>query len=266
MTRLMSRLMTFGFVILTLLTTPRVPLVIASEAGIDGEHIFAGVSYSSQHSLSSCDWSLPIPTYGLGGRRIIKKKKWNDTTWILHQCTRDGDSILVWIPEVSTETIAESSRDVVRERVPLLDQTFSPPASRGVVKTPTWFWVHPALWVPVSVTAQVPTPRGMVTMTTTATPESLEFHPGDGSGEVVECEGPGVPWTPLLSRVLSTDCVYEYPVPSSIRDTGVFRARLDVVWSVTWRTNLGASGRLPDLRLGTSHQLRVRELQAVITR
>jgi len=58
MTRLMSRLMTFGFVILTLLTTPRVPLVIASEAGIDGEHIFAGVSYSSQHSLSSCDWRM----------------------------------------------------------------------------------------------------------------------------------------------------------------------------------------------------------------
>jgi hypothetical protein len=41
---------------------------------------------------------------------------------------------------------------------------------------------------------------------------------------------------------------------------------LDVVWSVTWRTNLGASGRLPDLRLGAFHNLRVRELQAVITR
>jgi hypothetical protein len=248
------------------LPAPRVPAVRASEAGVDGDHIFAGISYNSQHSLTKCDWSLPIPAYGLGGRTGATTREWNGTTWVLHECTKEETSLLVWVPEVSTETIAESSRDVVRERVPLLDQSFSPPPTRGVVKTPTWFWVHPALWVPVSVTAQVPTPRGIVTMTTTATPQSLEFHPGDGSGEVVECDGPGVPWTPLISRVLTTDCVYEYPVPSSVRDSGTFRARLDVVWSVTWRTNLGASGRLPDLRLGTSHHLRVRELQAVITR
>ncbi|MGA1505604.1 MAG: hypothetical protein ACO37V_03415 [Ilumatobacteraceae bacterium] len=262
----MKRLITFGVVVLTLLPTSRAPITHASDAGVDGDHIFAGVSYDSRHSLSTCDWSLPLPTYGLGARTGATTRDWNGTQWVLHQCTREDDSILVWVPEVSTETIAESSRDVVREQVPLLDQQFSPPPLRGVVKTPTWFWVHPALWIPVSVTAQVPTPRGILTMTTTATPKALEFHPGDGSDSVVECDGPGVPWTPLLSSFITTDCMYEYPVPSSVRDGGTFRARIDVVWSVTWRTNFGGSGRLPDLRLGTSHQLRVRELQAVVTR
>jgi len=39
-----------------------------------------------------------------------------------------------------------------------------------------------------------------------------------------------------------------------------------VVWSVTWRTNVGGAGRLPDLRLGAPYGIRVRELQAVILR
>lgn len=265
--RTLARGIAVGTISLTALISPTLSdAATADEAGVDGDHIYAGVSYSAQHSLSRCEWSLPIPTYGHGGRTGGTTREWNGTVWTLHRCAIDDTFLLVWIPDVSSESVAESTRDVVRERVPLLDQLFSPPASRGVVKTPTWFWVHPAMWRPVSVTATIPTPRGVVTMTTTATPESLEFRPGDDSGEVVECDGPGIPWTPLLSRFVTSDCVYEYPVPSSVRENGVFRARLDVVWTVTWRTNLGTSGRLPDLRLGTSHHIRIRELQAVVSR
>jgi hypothetical protein len=55
-------------------------------------------------------------------------------------------------------------------------------------------------------------------------------------------------------------------VPSSTRSDGVFRARLDVVWKITYRTNFGVSGQLPDVRLGGTHSMRVRELQAVVRR
>lgn len=240
--------------------------VYASQAGVDGDHIFAGVSYDAEHSLSRCDWSLPVPTYGFGGRTGATTREWNGITWVLHQCTLEASTQLVWIPEVSTETVAESTRDVVRDRVPTFDHNFSPPLQRGVVKTPTWFWVNPVLWQPVSVTARVPTPRGIVTMTTTATPESLEFDPGDGSGETAECDGPGLPWLPIMPSYMESACAYEYEVPSSVRPNGTFRARLTVVWSVSWRTNVGTSGRLPDIRLGTPYDLRIRELQAIITR
>lgn len=240
--------------------------VYASQAGVDGDHIFAGVSYDAEHSLSRCDWSLPVPTYGFGGRTGATTREWNGITWVLHQCTLEASTQLVWIPEVSTETVAESTRDVVRDRVPTFDHNFSPPPQRGVVKTPTWFWVNPVLWQPVSVTARVPTPRGIVTMTTTATPESLEFDPGDGSGETAECDGPGLPWLPIMPSSMESACAYEYEMPSSVRPNGTFRARLTVVWSVSWRTNVGTSGRLPDIRLGTPYDLRIRELQAIITR
>ncbi len=238
----------------------------ATQAGVDGDHIFAGVSYDSEHSLSRCDWSLPLPTYGVGGRTGATSREWNGITWVLHQCTLETSTQLVWIPEVSTETVAESTRDVVRDQVPTFDHSFSPPRQRGVVKTPTWFWVNPVLWRPVSVTARVPTPRGIITMTTTATPQSLEFDPGDGSGQTAECDGPGLPWLPMMPSYMESPCTYEYETPSSVRPNGSFRARLTVVWSVSWRTNVGTSGRLPDIRIGTPYDLRIRELQAIITR
>lgn len=237
----------------------------ATEAGVDGEHIYAGISYDASDTVrtfDTCEWMLPASTYLLGARPGLTIREWNGLTWFLYACERGGQTTLIWLPDVTVDSVAQSGRNLVRELVPTLEDGFSPSPQRGLVKTPTWFWVHPLLWRPVSVTAHLPTPRGIISITTTATPRSLEFHPGDGHGDTVECDGPGLPWSPLLPPLLQSDCRYEYPVPSTERPNGVFRARLDVVWAITWRTNVGTSGRLPDLRLGTSHLLRIRELQA----
>lgn len=238
----------------------------ATDAGVDGDHIYAGVSYGSYESYERCSWVRPITIHEQGVSPSIITREWQGLTWSLYICEIDGDSEFVWLPDVSSEHIAESSRSVVRELIPMLTENFSPLPHRGVVKTPTWFWVNPLLWKPVSVTARVPTPRGILTVTTTATPETLEFSPGDGIGDTVECEGPGLPWTSYLPSFVDTECQYEYPVPSSVRSDGVYRARLDVVWEITWKTNVGASGTLPDVRIGATHSLRIRELQAVVRR
>lgn len=239
----------------------------ATDAGVDGDHIYAGVSYDSLDTFAafdSCEWMLPVSTYLLGARAGLTTREWNGIMWLLYECERDGRTTLIWLPDVSVESVAESSRNLVSELVPTLEEGFSPSPRKGLVKTPTWFWVNPLMWRPVSVTARVPTPRGIISITTTATPESLEFHPGDGRGDTVECDGPGLPWSPILPAFIQSECQYEYPIPSTIRQDGVFRARLDVVWSITWRTNVGTSGRLPDLRLGSTHSVRIRELQAVL--
>lgn len=238
----------------------------ATEAGVDGDHIFAGVSYSSSGSFERCEWVRPITIHQQGVSPSVITREWQGLSWSLYTCQRDGTSQFVWLPDISTETVAESTRSVVRELIPMLTENFSPTPQRGVVKTPTWFWVNALFWRPVSITASVPTPRGVLTVTTTATPETLEFSPGDGIGETVECDGPGLPWTSLLSGVAQSECQYEYPIPSSSRSDGVFRARLDAVWKITWSSNVGASGQLPDVRIGATHSLRIRELQAVVRR
>jgi hypothetical protein len=238
----------------------------SSEAGSDGDHIYAGITYDSESSFARCEWSLPLPSYGLGSRIGATTREWNGITWVLHQCTIDGEAQLVWLPQVTEESFAETTRDVVRDRVPMLDSLFSPHPARGLVKTPVWFWVPASLWRPVSVTARVPTPRGVITLTTTATPDALEFDPGDGTNRTTSCDGPGLAWTPAQPERPAPACSYEYPRASSTQPGGVFRARLTVVWRVTWRSNLGASGRLPDMRLGGGVAVRVRELQAVVVR
>jgi hypothetical protein len=258
-TRLVAALLAVFFASLASTTPAR-----ASEAGVDGDHIFAGVSYGSYDSFERCSWVRPTTIHEQGVSPSVITREWQGLTWSLYACELDGESRFVWLPDVSSEQVAESSRNVVRELIPMLTENFSPLPHRGLVKTPTWFWVNPLLWKPVSVTARVPTPRGILTVTTTATPDSLEFSPGDGIGDTVECDGPGLPWTSFLPSFVETECQYQYPVPSSVRPEGVYRARLDVVWEITWKTNIGASGRLPDVRLGATHSLRIRELQAVV--
>ena len=54
---------------------------------------------------------------------------------------------------------------------------------------PTWLWINPAEWVPESKTATVPGES----VTATATPVSVTWHPGDGS--TVTCQGAGTPYT-----------------------------------------------------------------------
>jgi hypothetical protein len=270
MTRWMSRerwyVAMVAVLVMTISAVTAPSVVLAGDAGVDGDHIYAGVSYDSYQHYEQCEWVSPSMIHHEGVSPTVLTREWNGIFWQLFECQRDGESSMVWLPEISSESVAESNRSVVRELLPTLEPGFSPSVDRGLVKTPTWFWVSPVLWRPVSVTARIPTPRGIVSVTTTATPEALEFHPGDDRGGVVECDGPGLPWTPMLPRFIGTECQYEYPVPSSVRNDGVFRAYLDVVWSVSWSTNIGAGGRLPDLRLGSSYALRVRELQAVVQR
>lgn len=234
------------------------------DAGVDGDHIYAGISFNDGQSLQRCTWVLPSAAYDLGISPRLIVRVWNDTTWHLYECVRDDQSTLMWLPVVDGASVADTSRDVVRDLVPTLDSGFSPAPPDGLVKTPTWFWVSSVLWRAVSVTACVPTPRGVLSVTTTATPTTLRFQAGDARKGAVECDGPGWVWVPLVATHGQSECSYEYLDPSFDQPNGVYRARLDVVWEITWKTNTGASGRLPDLRTGSGQPLRVREMHALV--
>jgi hypothetical protein len=125
-----------------------------------------------------------------------------------------------------------------------------------------WFWVPRRHWRPVSVTVSVPTPTGPLSVTTTATPDRLEFDPGDGSATRT-CRGPGRAWTTALGDRTRSTCMHTYLRASHRTATGAYLARLTTVWKVTWRTNRGVSGRAPDLRTHSTASITVREIQAV---
>lgn len=74
-----------------------------------------------------------------------------------------------------------------------------------LVRVPTWMWLDPAMWRPVSKTAKVPG----VSVTATAMPRSASWRMGDGETEV--CEGSGTPYSSNFAADSSSpDCGHTY--------------------------------------------------------
>jgi hypothetical protein len=118
------------------------------------------------------------------------------------------------------------------------------------------------VWKSVSVTAYIPTSAGPISVTTTATPTSLIYSPGDGNNAVT-CRGPGTPWSRSRGDNDISDCMYTYRSASHTRASGTYAANTAIKWSVTWRSNLGIGGVLPSIRTGIASPARVLELQAL---
>jgi hypothetical protein len=137
----------------------------------------------------------------------------------------------------------------------------SPPPDRDqLVNLPTWLWVRDG-WAPRSATASVPG----VSVTVTATPESVTWDMGNG--ERVVCNGPGTPYNPSVrDEAQSTDCSYTYHWSSAGQPSGRYQGTATMTWRVTWRANGAAGGGdLGPVSRSTPFSLRVAEGQAVMT-
>jgi hypothetical protein len=125
---------------------------------------------------------------------------------------------------------------------------------------PTWLWINPAEWVPESKTATVPGES----VTATATPVSVTWHPGDGS--TVTCQGAGTPYTSADNPgSASPDCGHTYTASSAGQPGGAFQATATITWDITWRGAGGAGGVLPPLFTTAVAAFRVAESQALDT-
>ena len=133
-------------------------------------------------------------------------------------------------------------------------------AALQLTNLPTWLWINPAEWVPESKTATVPGES----VTATATPVSVTWHPGDGS--TVTCQGAGTPYTSADNpAAASPDCGHTYTASSAGQPGGAFRATATITWDVTWRGAAGAGGALPPLFTTAVAAFRVAESQALNT-
>ena len=174
---------------------------------------------------------------------------------------------LVWIPQRSPGALAFDGRAYLSRIVPRPEIAAAPPTGEGIAQVGMWFWTGTP-FEPMSVTAWVPGPNGVVWATTTATPVRLVVDPGDaelGTGPLV-CDGPGHMWRPEYGDDLVSQCMYTYRHSSVLADDGqAFRASMSIEWDVSWTSSTGASGALAPMSTTTAAPIVVREIQAIVT-
>jgi hypothetical protein len=125
---------------------------------------------------------------------------------------------------------------------------------------PTWLWIDPAGWQPLSARAEV----AGFWVEVTAEPQRVVWDMGDGT--VLECDGPGTPYD--FSRpddAQSTDCEHVYQIVSADEPGGQYAASVTIEWAVSWQASTGATGVLADADRTTTFGMTVGERQAVVT-
>jgi hypothetical protein len=167
---------------------------------------------------------------------------------------------IVWLadPAVDPAVLAQEALD--RTPIPVPEVRLNPPAGRDqVVNVPTWMWLDPGSWAPVSATASA----GSVTVTATATPTSVSWDMGNG--DVVVCAGPGTPYDPSKpSAEQHSDCTYTYRRSSAREADGAFTLTVTTTWGVSWTaTGAAGGGSLGTASRTTTSPIRVAEIQAV---
>lgn len=242
-------------------TFPHSPTVHATGSGsgsVDNETISAEVRYDPPPHESACVWE---PVRGSVSLPVADTRPTQYESLYYRAC---DDRIMSyhWIRDSTPERIATSAHNKVSRLVNSLLLRTAPPSDKMVVTIGTWFWIPRAVWKPVSATAWIPTHAGPISVTTTATPHTITYTPGDGHRPIT-CKGPGTPWTARSGDRTKSSCMYTYTRASHSQRDRHFRATMHVTWLVTWRSSLGLAGRLPNIRTGSTMNARVLELQAL---
>ncbi|MCI0689268.1 MAG: hypothetical protein L0Y54_18850 [Sporichthyaceae bacterium] len=161
---------------------------------------------------------------------------------------------------VAPEDLAIWARNHMRLPRPAVGLSPQVPSSLGpatVVGLPTWWWVTD--WSQRTQSTQA----GPVWVRVTATPVRSVWRPGDGRPAVV-CQGPGLAWSPNVSKTDTRACTYRYERSSASQPDRRFAATVTAVWQVSWTGSGGTGGTLPELTVSASVPVPVLEIQAVV--
>lgn len=130
-----------------------------------------------------------------------------------------------------------------------------------VVNADAWYWLDSASWAPVSASVS----SSGLTVTVTATPATATWTSGDGGS--VMCAGPGTPYPAGDANppAQSPTCGHAFTRASTAFPGGTYPLTAQVSWQITWRASDKESGTLPPLTTSATAQLRVVEVQALVT-
>ncbi|GAA1927903.1 hypothetical protein GCM10009716_39820 [Streptomyces sodiiphilus] len=166
---------------------------------------------------------------------------------------------------ITTRMLSEMAYQALR--VPDTEVELSP-VDVQTVNLDTWAWLDGATFGPVSVTASLA--GWNLSATTTATPTGLGIEPGTGDARVYPASGTcpvngdGTIGTPYSSpRAEDTPpCGMRYLRATTGRSPYPMRAT--VTWEVSWSGSDGGGGDLPDGVYGSTQDMTVQEVQAIV--
>ena len=248
------------------------PADIDVSGNVVGNTIIAGVTFNSDSSTteSRCTWNTTVISDGKYEQYSFTVRNGITYRWYVRTCSPAvaGQPFALsfhWIPVISESTLAEQASAHSWSTLPVPIVNTAPPAQRALVKLPMWWWVTSNSWRTVSTTAWIPTPRGIVTVTVTAKPNTLLVNPGDAQATnngKFSCSGPGKAWRESDGDDAKSNCMYTY-AHSSSRNT--WNASVAIRWSITWKSNLGKKGTLPSVTTTRRIPVVVGEIQALVT-
>ncbi len=176
------------------------------------------------------------------------------------------------MPVISPAQLAQIAQNQIQLVAPPLQ--LSPAVGvNQIVHVPTWAWLPPADYAPLTATAAA----GPVVVTATASPQSINITYTDGGpSKSVSCAGAGTPYSDALAAQLSParpilaaspSCGWTFQNSSAGAPAEKDPVSATVTYGVTWTVtgaagggNLGALVSPP-----TAYAVQVAEVQAIIT-
>lgn len=263
----MVPLIVTGLMLMSTLSAPQ-----AASGGTIPGGIIAGVSFGTpptlRHDGATCRWRRADPHDAHLGRGGEVSHIVDATRYWLYERRCDERNDLVWVPEMSAQTLAQQAAHEARRLVPEPSIRTAPPNDRAVVHVPVWFWTDPEFWQPVEATAWIPHGDDVLWATARAEPSLLWFDPGDGQRGhgPVSCPGPGDAWTPADGDHTESPCSVTYRHASATSASGVFTGMLRVVWTTSWHASDGSRGVLEPLTSVVAVPIEVHEIHALVSR
>lgn len=240
------------------------------DVGGTGRTLMAGVNAGEPDDFetSSCRWRTTVISDDKYRPWSFAKRDGVTYRWYVRVCrstSSEGgfDLSYHWVPEVSDTTMASQASKYAFGLIPVPLVGTSPPAHRGVVSLPMWWWVSPSTWRTVTVSVWIPTPTGPFVVRATARPVKLIVDPDDPHtrhGGRFSCVGPGVAWNPKLGDSAVGPCMHTYD--HALRGA---RASVSIEWAISWKSNRGGAGRLPNRRTTRVVPVTVSEIQALVS-
>lgn len=194
---------------------------------------------------------------------VLKRSSCNDLPfWV-----ENGDTPPARYEEaLSPEILAALAYQ--RMQLPDTKVTLAPEATTKV-NLPTWAWLDKAVFNEVQATAAIDVPGFNIRATTTAKPVSLKLEPGTADAETFPASGEcvfnadgsiGEPYA-KGDAGRTPPCGIRYLRSSG---DGVFKLRATITWKISWTGTGGTGDDLPDGTFGTTQDITVREIQAVV--
>ncbi len=177
-----------------------------------------------------------------------------------------GGPYLVADPEWGN---VQAARDAAKTRVTPPPPTPHVSPSNAVAKFPTWLWVEDVYWQPANASVS----QGAVAVRVEARPVRVTWDLEEGRRV---CEGPGIPWSQEAQDVYESQpeqtrgrgnpaCTFTFLHSSTVTEDDVYHASVTVSWKFWWWLNGAAQGAFGTVDRTTNFDLRVGEIQTVIT-